>query len=123
MKAASRRRLARAALAGALVAAVTGCALPVAGPLVIEKPESSALAPGVSVQAARDAVVVGQSTRAQVAAALGPATIVRFDSGYEVWVYRTGATAGGADSPSEFVILFAPDGIAKKTRIAPLQRH
>jgi len=123
MKGASRRALAWVALAGAVAAGVAGCAVPVAGPLVIEKPESSALAPGVSPQAAREAVVIGKSTRAEVAAALGPATIVRFDSGYEVWVYRTSDTGRTADSPSEFVILFAPNGVVKKTRVAQLQKR
>jgi hypothetical protein len=120
MTAALRLRLAWAAVAAVVVAGVAGCAAPVAGPLVIEKPESSALAPGISAQAAREAVVIGKSTRAEVAAALGPATIVRFDSGYEVWVYRTGETAGAAAGPSEFVILFAPNGVVKKTRVAQL---
>lgn len=123
MTAASRPGLARAAIAAALASGLAGCALPVAGPLVIEKPESSALAPGLSAQAAREAVVVGKSTRAEVAAALGPATIVRFDSGYEVWVYRTSETGRGADSAAEFVLLFAPDGIVKKTRVAPLRKR
>jgi hypothetical protein len=123
MKAASRRGLAWAALAGALAAGVAGCAVPVAGPLVIEKPESSELAPGVSAQAAREAVVIGKSTRAEVAAALGPATIVRFDSGYEVWVYRTKQTGAAPESASEFVILFAPNGVVKKTRVAQFQKR
>ena len=123
MKIVGHRRLAGAALAGLIAACLGGCAAPVAGPLVIEKPESSALAPGISAQAARDAVVIGKSTRAEVAAALGPATIVRFDSGYEVWVYRTSPTGQAAAAASEFAILFAPDGVARKTRVAPLQKR
>ena len=43
---------------------------------------------------------------------LGEATVVDFPSGYEVWVYRPGKNA-----TAEFVILFAPSGIAAKTRL------
>ncbi|MES2511051.1 MAG: hypothetical protein V4625_14060 [Pseudomonadota bacterium] len=54
------------------------------------------------------AVRPGVSTKAEVQAALGTANVVSFESGYEVWVYR----ADGA----EFVLLFTPNGIVKKTR-------
>lgn len=60
---------------------------------------------------AERAIRPGISTKADVQDALGTANVVRFESGYEVWVYR----AAGA----EFVVLFTPSGIAKKTRIRP----
>ncbi|CDG85349.1 hypothetical protein [Janthinobacterium agaricidamnosum] len=58
-------------------------------------------------------VIVGQSTRAQVLAALGPSTALVFDSGYQVWMY---AYPLGSDGHGEYVILFDPDGRVKKTR-------
>jgi hypothetical protein len=82
----------------------------------------------------RDAITVG-STKADVIAILGETLVVRFDSGFEVWVYRLaeemsgkrggqeGARSGRekADGfrPGEFVVLFAPSGIVAKTRIRP----
>jgi hypothetical protein len=87
-----------------------------------------------------DTIHIGKSTRAEVIAALGKATIVSFDSGFEVWVYQilggriTGETsvrsswlervlyAGpkkGARGNAEFVVLFAPSGLVAKTRIRP----
>ena len=74
--------------------------------------------PSMSMQNARDAIVVGVTTQAQTKAALGPATEIRFDSGYAIWVYRARAADSGADR-AEFVILFTPSGIAKKTRLGP----
>lgn len=63
-------------------------------------------------------VVVGQSSKAQVLAAFGPTTTQRFDSGYEVWLYRYRPPRlfASDDADGEFVILFDPAGIVKKTR-------
>ena len=74
---------------------------------------------GMSMQGAKDAIIPGTSTKADVAAALGPGTVVKFDSGYEVWVYRAKAYKPAVDAPgtNELVVLFAPSGIVKKTRI------
>jgi hypothetical protein len=72
--------------------------------------------PALSMQRAGELIVAGQSTRADVMAALGPATVVHFDSGFEVWVYRTKAS-GASEEKDEFVILFTPAGLVKKTRI------
>ena len=72
----------------------------------------------MSVQEAQGAITIGASTKADVQAALGAATVVKFDSGYEVWVYR-GADGKATTTGAEFVILFAPSGIVKKTRIRP----
>jgi outer membrane protein assembly factor BamE (lipoprotein component of BamABCDE complex) len=118
-RAPQRPRLALAGVAACLAAAcVAGCALP-AGTLVIDKPESSLLAGGLTAAAAQQAVTVGQSTKAQVAAALGAATVVKFDSGYEVWVYRGPEVAEARREPDEFVILFSPAGVATRTRVRP----
>ena len=72
----------------------------------------------MSMQSAQDAIVSGHTTQTEARAALGPATEVRFDSGYAVWIYRAPAAKPGADR-AEFVILFAPSGIVKKTRMRP----
>ena len=74
--------------------------------------------PHQSMQSAKDLVVTGQATRADVLAALGPATVVKFDSGFEVWVYRAKSSESKVD-PAEFVLLFTPSGIVKKTRLRP----
>ena len=73
---------------------------------------------GLSMQAASEVVALGKSSKQDVLTALGPATVVRFDSGYEVWVYRKNPLRSEAAN-AEFVILFAPSGIVKKTRIRP----
>jgi len=71
----------------------------------------------LSVQDARDAIAPGRSTKAETLAALGKATVVKFDSGYEVWVYRGNLAGGQPTAKTEFVILFGPDGVLKKTRV------
>jgi outer membrane protein assembly factor BamE (lipoprotein component of BamABCDE complex) len=108
-------RLVPLAIAAAAVAVVAGCAM-AAGQVAIEKPASTALAAGLTPQAAQARLVPGQTTKAQVAAALGPATVVHFDSGYEVWVYQQ-KDARADREPDELVVLFAPDGVVKKTRV------
>ena len=70
----------------------------------------------MSGQQAAAAVAIGQSTKADVLAALGPATSIRFDSGYEVWVYR-GRPLRAPATGAEFVVLFAPSGTVQKTRL------
>ena len=72
----------------------------------------------MSLQGAVGAIVPATSTKADVLAALGPATVVRFDSSYEVWVYRD-KPARAAVPGNEFVILFSPEGVVKKTRTRP----
>ena len=72
----------------------------------------------MSLQSAGGVVTAGTSTKADVFAALGPATVVKFDSGYEVWAYRD-KPARAVVPGNEFVILFTPDGIVKKTRMRP----
>jgi hypothetical protein len=71
---------------------------------------------GTTVAAAQAAVIAGTSTRADVAATLGPAAVVPFDSGYEVWVYRV-REPGVAAGKTELVILFDPSGVVKKVRV------
>lgn len=72
--------------------------------------------PGLSMSSAQAMVVPGQSTRTDVAASLGPATVVAFHSGFEVWAYRA-APAGADSGTTELVILFDPAGVVHKTRV------
>lgn len=71
--------------------------------------------PGSVVAAERlsAAAVAGRTTKAELLAALGPTKSVRFDSGYEAWVYQS--PAGGGQF-SEFVVLIDPSGVVSKTR-------
>jgi outer membrane protein assembly factor BamE (lipoprotein component of BamABCDE complex) len=105
-----------AAAAMAAAAMLAGCAMPL-DHVVIDKPEAPVLAPGVTPLAAQQAIVPGRSSKADVARALGAATVVHFESGYEVWVYQTREDARARREPSELVILFAPSGVVKKTRV------
>ena len=74
--------------------------------------------PALSMQSASDSIAIGKTSKADVMAALGPATVINFDSGFEVWVYRA-KSREPAETKAEFVILFAPDGIVRKTRLRP----
>src|SRR5689334_14685683 len=74
------------------------------------------LAPGEvrSARAAHDMILIGKSSKADVRAALGEATVVDFDSGYSAWVYREQRIREKDKPPLpavELVILFAPSGI------------
>jgi hypothetical protein len=63
-----------------------------------------------------DAATIEKSIQADVGA-LGKATVIDFDSGYEVWVYRQPLGEKPAPARTEIVLLFAPSGILTKTRI------
>jgi hypothetical protein len=106
------RRASRAAVASWGAALLGGCALiagPPGGPLFPAQP-------GLTAAQAAQRVIPGQSTRAQVADALGTAETIRFNSGWEVWVYRVRA-ARHPGAGAEFVVLFAPDGVVGKMRV------
>ena len=74
--------------------------------------------PALSMQSASDSIIIGKSSKADVMTALGAATVINFDSGYEVWVYRA-KSREPAEAKAEFVILFGTDGVVKKTRLRP----
>jgi hypothetical protein len=110
------KTLVRAGIVLAICACVTACAG------TEESPIATAATPSIPVQDVRNAITIGESTKADVIAALGKTTVVSFDSGYEVWVYRYkgGASAGsaqGTPGKTEFIVLFAPTGLVAKTRI------
>ena len=85
------------------IALLAGCATQNAAP------------PGAQVSAERlqQTVVAGQTTKAQLLAAFGPTKNVRFNSGFETWVYQSPA---GAGQFAEFVVLIDPAGVVAKTR-------
>lgn len=59
------------------------------------------------------------ASQPEVTNLLGKATSkVRFDNGYEIWVYRNASIKAPA-SGTELVLLFAPDGLLKKYRVRP----
>ena len=61
-------------------------------------------------------VVPGRTTRAELLAAFGPTQTVRFDSGYETWLYEANA---GAGRHTELVLLLDREGIVRKMRRRP----
>jgi outer membrane protein assembly factor BamE (lipoprotein component of BamABCDE complex) len=106
-----RRRAEALALLAALLLA--GCALP--GPRA--KPGPVFRDPALSVQRAAELVAPGRSRKQDVAALLGPAESVRFDTGWEVWAYRSTGERG-APAAEELVLLFDPAGVLRKVRAA-----
>ena len=94
-----------AAIAIAICASIAGC--------VAAGPPYAVIAAGNP----GDAITVGKSTKADVAAALGKTTEIRFDSGFEVWAYQF---QGEAPGRREFIVLFAPTGVVAKTRSRPV---
>ena len=74
--------------------------------------------PALSMQSANDSIIIGKSRKADVLAMLGTATVINFDSGFEVWIYRA-KSREPAETKAEFVILFETDGVVKKTRLRP----
>lgn len=111
------RASAAALLISLACAVLVGCASPQAG-FHTEKKTSPFRDPTLSIQSAKEAITVGTSRRAELLAALGPATVIQFDSGFEVWVYRESLPAT-ANSPAELVILLSPEGVVRKTRVRP----
>jgi hypothetical protein len=89
--------------------AVAACALLLAG-CASAPPPSATLASEAHLEAS---TIPGQATRASVQAALGATRVQSFDSGYQVWMYQL-ARPGGRYA--EFVILFGPDGVVRRTR-------
>jgi hypothetical protein len=104
--------LCRIGIALAIAQCVTGCVIQssTAPSAVVTSPRAKV----VALNRAKEAVVIGRSTRADVIAALGETLVISFDTGYEVWVYRL---ANARDA--EFVILFSGSGIVAKTRFRP----
>ncbi len=97
---------------------IAGCASS-GGPMLSEQAPGTMRAGGPSPAAAQASITIGKSTKADVLAALGPGNAIKFDSGYEVWVYRWPGAERTSRAATELVILFEPSGIVKKTRVRP----
>ena len=74
--------------------------------------------PGKTVAEDRFAQLVmpGRTTRADLLATFGPTKAVRFDSGYETWLYESDA---GSGRRTELVLLLDPAGVVQKMRRRP----
>jgi hypothetical protein len=107
------------ALVVASAALIAGCASPQQRPVSEDPPAFSD--PALSIPVAASSVVAGKSTRAELIATLGEGSVVRFDSGYEVRLYRD-RRINAATSPAELVVLISPGGIAQKVRVKPATR-
>lgn len=126
-------RFKRRWLAASAVIGLAGCATQ--APPIPAGAATPATHEATAVVMATSARSLIGSPRGEVLAALGPATVIRFDSGYEVWVYRfvepaarkrakEPAAASGrqgepdrARRPSELVMLFTPAGVVAKVRV------
>ena len=102
----------RALLACALLA---GCAV---NPKSVDRPLARGEIP--SALTAQTMLGIGKSSKRDVRAALGEATVVDFPSGYEVWVYREPPKDKPASAGAELVLLFDHSGTLAKTRVTPL---
>jgi hypothetical protein len=61
-------------------------------------------------------------SKAEMLAAFGQPVIVRFFSGYDVWVFRGNEQRNPREKPiepSELVLLFDPSGAVAKSRLRP----
>ena len=85
------------------------------GPGAAHTPAGQALSP----QAASALITVGKSTKPEVANALGPAIVIPFDSGNEIWVYRWPGADRSTRTATELVLLFEPPGLVAKMRVRP----
>ncbi len=77
-------------------------------------------------------ITVGKTTKTELDIALGQATAISLDSGYDVWVYKNKEEAAGLarylpivgetaffgpERRREVIVLFHPDGVVKKFRV------
>ena len=105
-------------LCAAACALLTACGMFGSGMLADDSP--GVMRSGAPTPAAAQSIVrAGSRTRAEIAAALGPATIVAFESGWEVWVYRWPGLTRSMQAATELVVLFDPQGVARKVRVRP----
>lgn len=100
---------------------LAGCAGP--GPLAAGSKGNLAVRTGgerlITPQEALRQIVAGASAKSEVMTALGEGIVVRFDSGYEVWIYRWQGSDQTVRGSAELVVLFDPSGLATKVRLRP----
>ncbi|WBY02480.1 hypothetical protein PE066_02780 [Ramlibacter tataouinensis] len=104
------------AAAWSAVLLLAGCAAP-RGFFGGGPPQPPFADPQLTVPAAAQRVAPGQA-KPEVQARLGPGEVLRFDSGYEVWVYRSKGAPDPRAAP-ELVLLFEPAGTLAKVREKP----
>lgn len=100
----------------ASVLLLAGCATRV-GWFEQDEPDHPFADPQLMVPDAARLLSRGQP-KTEVQARLGPAEVLRFDSGYEVWVYRSKGARNRRAAP-ELVLLFEPAGVLSKVRAKP----
>ena len=85
----------------------------------VQPTQEKPLGPGEvrSAQTAKDLFSTGKSTKRDVLDALGPATVVDFASGYEIWVYRQPPREKPPAAGAELVLLFDPAGVLTRARV------
>jgi hypothetical protein len=78
---------------------------------------------------ATQTIVIGKSTKADISAAFGSATVTTFSNGYELWLYQVGYSKmvdsmpyvnlvlSSADNTRELSILFDKTGVVKKYQL------
>jgi hypothetical protein len=98
-------------------AALAGCAA--FGPSSIDESSAGVLHAGAPAAAIAQAAVASGTTKAQAASALGKANTIRFDSGWEVWVYRWPGADRTTRGATELVVLFDAQGVVRKSRLRP----
>lgn len=82
---------------------LAGCA----APAVRQEPVRT-----VALDTLTSQIVIGTTRREQARALAEPHQRIAFDSGYEAWLYLFPA----GEQVGEFVVLFDPSGIVRKTR-------
>ena len=101
--------------AAAVALQLAGCAAPGGAPL--EDTSPGVVRGRFASPANAQALLHAGNTKADVAAALGAANVIAFDSGWEVWVYRWPGADRTPRSASELVLLFDASGALRKSRI------
>jgi hypothetical protein len=107
----------RVTAVAALAAALGGCGA--FGPSSLDESGAGVMRAGAAAPAAAQSTAAPGSSKEQVAAALGRANVIRFDSGWEVWVYRWPGADRSTRGATELVILFDASGAVRKSRIRP----
>ena len=97
-------------------AVASGCAGP--GPLSNSQTAPRFRDPQLSVQEAAQWLAPGRTTREEVLDRLGPGEALRFDTGYEVRVWRAKGARDERATP-ELVVLFDRAGVVRKVRARP----
>lgn len=94
---------------------LAGCAGRLGSPL--DEKSAGVMRGGPQQAAAAQSMLRTGAAKNEVAASLGRANVIAFDSGWEVWVYRWPGADGSTRSATELVVLFDAQGALRKSRI------